>query len=238
MKKLLFILLATASVSVVSAQNKKGFNGFFSSTGDHFMLQFTSDHWIGTPDSIKSHIKGFHRGVNVYIMLDQKFNKGSKLSVAFGLGVGTSNIYFNNMSIDLKAKTSKLPFNNLDSSDRFKKYKLNTAFLEVPVELRYTSNPEKENKSIKVALGFKVGTILSAHTKGKTLQNKNGVTLNNYTAKESSKGFFNSTRIVATARVGYGNFSLVGSYQLNNIFKDGVAADVKLFQIGLCISGL
>ena len=65
-----------------------------------------------------------------------------------------------------------------------------------------------------------------------------GKVINSYTAKETGKGFFNSTRIAATARVGYGNFSLAASYQLNNIFKDGVAADVKLFQIGLCISGL
>ncbi len=108
----------------------------------------------------------------------------------------------------------------------------------MPIELRFSSNPERDNKSIKGAIGFKVGTLLNVHTKGKTLQDKNGKTLYNYTAKETAKPFFNSTRIAATARVGYGNFSLVASYQLNNIFKDGVAADVKLFQVGLCISGL
>ena len=76
------------------------------------------------------------------------------------------------------------------------------------------------------------------HTKGKTLQDKNGTAINNYTAKETAKGFFNSTRLAATARVGYGNFSLSGSYQINNILKDGVGADMKLFQIGLTFSGL
>ena len=76
------------------------------------------------------------------------------------------------------------------------------------------------------------------HTKGKILLDKNGANLNNYTAKETAKGFFNSTRIEGTARIGYGNFSLFGSYQFNNVFKDGVAANVKLFQIGLCVSGL
>ena len=209
-----------------------------SRTGDHFMLQLTSDHWIGTPDSIKSHMKGFSRGANVYVMLDKRFKSSSQFSVAFGLGVGTSNMYFKKMSIDLKSKTNKLPFNNLDSLDHFKKYKLTTAFLEIPVELRFAANPDNENKSIKAAIGFKVGTLLNVHTKGKTLQDKNDATLNGYTAKETAKGFFNATRIAATARIGYGNFSVTGSYQLNNIFKDGVAADVKLFQIGLCVSGL
>lgn len=238
MKKLLFVVAALVSVSVVSAQKKKTASGFMSSTGDHFMLQLTSDHWMGTPDSIKTHFKGLSRGANVYIMLDQKFKGNPRFSVAFGLGVGTSNMYFKRMSIDIKAKTSKLPFNNLDSLGYFKKYKLTTAFLEIPLELRFTANPEKENKSIKAAIGVKVGTLLNVHSKAKTLFDKDGKTVNSYTAKETGKGYFNSTRIQGTARIGYGNFSLFGSYQFNNIFKDGVAADVKLFQIGLCVSGL
>ncbi len=238
MKKILFFTIASLCITAASAQKKKTSGDFMSRTGDHFMLQLTSDHWTGVPDSISDHMKGFSRGGNVYFMLDQRFKGNSKLSVAFGIGVGTSNIYFKNMNVDIKSQTNRLPFNNLDTMNHFKKYKLTTAFLEIPVELRFTANPEKENKSVKVALGVKVGTLLNVHTKGKTLLNKNGNTVNNYTAKETSKSFFNATRLAATARIGYGNFSLVGVYQINNIFKDGVAADVKLFQIGLCVSGL
>lgn len=238
MKKIVLLVLASLSVFTLSAQTKKKMPGFASQTGDHFMLQLTSDHWMGTPDSIKSHMKGLARGLNVYVMLDQRFKGNPKFSVAFGLGVGTSNMYFKNMSIDVKAKTNKLPFNNLDTLSRFKKYKLTTAFLEVPIEFRFSSDPENDSKAIKAAVGFKVGTLINVHTKGKNLQDAAGRVINSYTAKETGRGFFNSTRIAATARVGYGNFSVAASYQLNNIFKDGVAADVKLFQIGLCISGL
>ena len=238
MKKLLFIVIALVFVTAVSAQKKKIKEDFMTRAGDHFMLELTSDHWICAPDSIKNHFKGLSRGANVYVMLDQRFKGSPQFSVAFGLGVGTSNMYFKNMNVDIKAKTNKLPFNNLDSLSRFKKYKLTTAFLEIPLELRFTANPENESKSIKAAIGVKVGTLLNVHTKGKTLLDKNGTTLNSYTAKETGKGYFNSTRLQATARIGYGNFSLFGSYQFNNIFKDGVAADVKLFQVGLCFSGL
>ncbi|MEP7255588.1 MAG: outer membrane beta-barrel protein [Ferruginibacter sp.] len=238
MKKILFVVIALMSISAVSAQKKKTSSDFMSRTGDHFMLELTSDHWIGAPDSVKNHFKGLSRGGNIYVMLDQRFKGNPKFSVAFGLGVGTSNIYFKRMNVDIKAKTNKLPFNNLDTLGYFKKYKLTTAFLEIPLELRFTANPEKENKSIKAAIGVKVGTLLNVHTKGKTLLDKDGKTVNSYTAKETAKGFFNSTRLMATARIGYGNFSLFGGYQFNNIFKDGVSADVKLFQIGLCVSGL
>ncbi|MBS1754317.1 MAG: outer membrane beta-barrel protein [Ferruginibacter sp.] len=238
MKKILFIAITLLSVSVLHAQNKKNTPGFINRTGDHLMLQITSDHWIGVPDSIKSHMTGFARGVNVYVMLDKRFKSMPKMSVAFGLGVGTSNIFFKNMYINIKSKTNTLPFTDVENADHFKKYKLTTAFLELPIELRYTANPERENKSVKAAIGVKVGTVLNVHTKGKTLLSSTGTQINSYTAKETSKGFINSTRIAATARVGYGNFSVYGSYQLNNIFKDGVAADMKLFQIGICFSGL
>lgn len=238
MKKLLFIVFALVTVSAASAQDKKVKGGFMTRTGDHLMLQLSSDHWIGAPDSIKSRMKGLSRGLNFYVMLDQRFKGSPQWSVAFGLGVGTSGVYFKNMAVDLKSKTTTLPFRNVDSIDHFKKYKLATSFLEVPLELRFTLHPENESKSFKAALGVKVGTALNVHTKGKTLVDKNGSGLNSYTAKESARGFFNSTRLAATARIGYGNFSLFGSYQINNILKDGVGPDMKLLQVGLTFSGL
>lgn len=239
MKKLLFIVFAFITVLTASAQEKKKIGGFMNRTGDHLMLQLTSDHWTGNvPDSIKNWIRGFARGANIYIMLDQRFKSSPQWSVAFGLGVSTSNIYFKNMIVDINAKTNKLPFTKVDSVDHFKKYKLSTAFIEIPLELRFTVDPVNESKSIKFAVGVKVGTLLSVHTKGKTLLDKNGTVINAYTAKETGKGYFNSTRLTGTARLGYGNFSLFGSYQFNNIFKDGVAADMKLFQVGLNFSGL
>ena len=242
MKKILFIVFTLITVFTANAQEKapqkKKLGGFTNRTGDHLMLQLTSDYWIGTPDSVDKRINGFARGANVYVMLDQRFKSAPQWSVAFGLGVGTSNMYFKNTVVDIKSKTNKLPFNNVDSINHFKKYKLATAYLEIPLELRYTVDPVNEMKSIKFAVGVKVGTLLNVHTKGKTLLDKNGATLNSYTAKETGKGYFNSTRLSATARIGYGNFSLFGSYQFNNIFKDGVAADVKLVQIGLNFSGL
>ena len=238
MKKLLFFVFAFVTVLTASAQEKKKIGGFMNRTGDHLMVQLSSDRWTGAPDSINSRIKGLARGANVYLMLDQRFKTSPQWSVAFGLGVSTSNIYFKNMVVGINAKTNKFPFSKVDSVNHFKKYKLNTAFIEVPLELRFTFDPINESKSIKAAIGVKVGTLLSVHTKGKTLLDKNGTVINTYTAKETGKGYFNSTRLSGTARVGYGNFSLFGSYQFNNIFKDGVAADIKLFQVGLNFSGL
>ena len=241
MKKTVLFLIALATISVVFAQktkSKKDYTKILSRPGDHIMIQLTSDHWIGTPDSIKSRMTGISRGANFYIMLDKPFKNNPQMSVAFGVGIGTSNIYFKNTNVDIKSTSTMLPFTNLDSTNHFKAYKLTTAYLEAPIELRFSADPENDGKSFKAALGIKVGTILNAHTKGKTLLTKSGSTLDSYTEKESSKHFFNSTRLAATARIGYGKLSLFGSYQINSIFKDGVAPNTQLLQVGLCISGL
>ncbi|MEO6721354.1 MAG: outer membrane beta-barrel protein [Ferruginibacter sp.] len=206
--------------------------------GDHFMISLTSDNWSGAPDSISSRKSGLSRGLNVAIMLNKPFKSDPRWSVALGVGVSHSSIFFKNTSVDVKAAGSVLPFRNLDSTDHFKKYKLATTFLEVPIELRYTFRPDEEKKSWKIALGIKVGTMLNAHTKGKTLQNKANSTLNNFTEKESKKAFFNSTRLAGTVRVGIGNFSLIGAYSLTGFLKDGAGPTIRPYQIGLCISGL
>lgn len=205
---------------------------------DHFMIQFAANFWNGTADSVDNYIKGFNRSANVYVMLNKPFKSSPKFSAAIGIGVGTANMYFDKMEVNITANKPKLPFIRTDTGNNFKKYKLSTAYLELPVELRFTARPETPNKSIKGAIGFKVGTLLNPHTKAKNLRNAGGAKLNENTFKASSKSYFNTTRISATARAGYGLFSLFGSYSITNLFKDGVAPDIKPFQIGLSISGL
>ncbi len=229
------IITPPASQNKMTTTNWKKMD-LSSRSNDHLVIQYGFDKWSGTPDTINQ--KGFSRFFNMYVMLDQPFKTNPKFSAGIGLGVGSSNIFFKRESIDVKSTGTKLPFARLDSSTHFKKYKLTTVFLEAPVELRYSSHPEDDNKSFKAALGVKVGLLVNAHTKGKTLEDKNGTTLNSYIAKESSKKFFNSTRLAATARIGYGIVSLYGAYQITALLKDGVGPVIHPYSIGLCISGL
>lgn len=205
-------------------------------SNDHFMIQYGFDKWSGTNDSTTP--SGFSRHFNMYFMLDKPFKNNPKFSVGLGVGVGSSNMFFDKKSIDLKSGSVRLPFTKLDSTNHFKKYKLTTVFLEAPVELRYNSNPENSNKGLKMALGIKVGTMVNAHTKGKTLVNKSGTTVNDYIMKESNKRFFNSTRLALTGRVGVGIIALQGSYQVTALLKDGAGPVINPYSIGISISGL
>lgn len=204
-----------------SAKNKINLS---NRPSDHLVLQLSSDSWMGAPDSISSFKKSTSRGLNFYVMLNRPFKSNPKLSVAFGLGFGTSHIFFKDMTVGITGTKSTLAFNN---ASQYSRYKLSTSYIEIPVELRFFSNPEKINKSFKVALGAKAGLLLNAHTKSKS----------DFVEKQSSKSYFNNSRLAATARIGYGYFSLFGSYNLTSIFKENVAENMRLLQVGLSLSG-
>ena len=205
-------------------------------SSDHFMLQLGHTSWIGKPDSINT--SGFPRTINVYLMMDFPFKSNPRWSVAIGPGIATDNIFFKETYVGIKDITPTLQFQDLSDTSHFKKYKLVTAFLEAPVELRYRFNPEDDNKSVKIAVGAKVGTLLSAHVKGKDLQDENDNTILPYTQKEKSKRFFNKTRLSVMGRVGYGHFTLFASYAITPLFKEGFAPTIRPMTIGLTLSGL
>jgi hypothetical protein len=246
MKKIVFVVISCSFFSFAFSQDTSGLklnnikkNSLLSRPGDHLLIQLSSDHWAGMTDSIKSHQKGLSRGFSAYFMLDKPFKSSPKYSIGFGVGISTSNIFFKKESIDLTSSTSTiLPFIPLDSSNHFKRYKLTTAFLEVPLEIRYSSKPSEPNKGFKAALGLKLGALVNAHTKGKTLDDKNSSLINSYTLKENSKRFIDGSRFTATARVGYGVISLFGTFQLNNVLKAGAGPTMNLYQIGITLSGL
>ena len=246
MKKIVFVVAGclffsfafsqdTLSSTIPSAAKKIKLS---NRPGDHLMIQLSSDHWTGMPDSISSHQKGLSRGFSAYFMLDKPFRSSPKFSIGVGIGVSSSNMFFKRTNIDLKTASALLPFTHVDSTNHFKKYKLATGYIEIPLEFRYSSKPLQPNKSFKIAVGAKVGALVNAHTKGKTLEDKNNNTITSYTLKENSKRLIDGTRFMGTARIGYGIISLFGDYQINNVLKDGAGPAMHLYRVGLTISGL
>lgn len=198
---------------------------------DFVMLQFTYDSWTQVPDSVK--IGGFGRGFNAYLCYDFPIQK-SHFSFAAGIGVGTSNIYFQDQELrlaDTGAAGNQVTFQK-ESYD-YKKYKLATAYLEAPFELRYYGNINNRNRGFKAAIGLRAGTLVGAHVK-----DSREVDGTKVVEKINTKRYLDKWRFSATARIGWGNFTLVGTYNLNTLFKDGSGPGVVPYSIGLCLSGL
>jgi len=234
-----FIFLFTSVTVFAQLENKPVTNkkdwskvDLSKRSSDHLLVQFGYAGWAKAPDSIN--VNGFSRQFNIYFLFDFPFKTNPKISVAIGAGVGTDNIFFGNTTIDLKNRIEARFIR--DTITQYKKYKLATGYAEIPLELRYSSNPENMNKGFKFALGAKVGLSYDAHTKAKVDLDANGQ--GGYVYKEKSKEFFNGTRIVGMMRVGYGNFSAYGTYNLTTLFKEGKGPDVRPWSIGLTLSGL
>jgi hypothetical protein len=198
---------------------------------DFLMLQFTYEGWANTPDSIKT--GGFGRGFNGYLCYDFPIHN-SHMSVAIGAGVGSANIYLDNQEMRLRdtgVAGNQVTF-AAESKD-YKKFKINTTYLEAPIELRYFANNANRNKGFKAAIGMRAGLLIGAKTKDVTTYN--GVKT---VEKVNSKRYLDKYRFSATARIGYGNFSLFGSYNINALFAEGSGPDITPWSVGLCITGL
>lgn len=199
---------------------------------DHFMFQFGLAGWAGKPANITTQV--FNRTFNAYFLFDFPFKTNPRLSVAVGPGVGTDNIYFKDMTVDLNNRNGAT-FTR-DTVVQYKKHKLTTGYIEAPVELRYSTRPDNMNKGWKFALGVKVGTMIDAKVKSKIDLDATGT--GGYFTKEKDRRYLNTTRFALTGRVGLGNFSVFGSYTLTDFFKEGQGPVVRPFSVGLAISGL
>lgn len=205
---------------------------------DHFMLQYGYDGWAGTNDTINP--QGFSRHFNIYMMLDKPFKNNPHFSVGIGVGLGSSNMFFTNTYIDLKSNSETLPFKDVSAANHFDKYKLTTIFFELPLELRWVGNPVNPDKGLKFALGAKGGFLLNAYTKGKNMVDSAGTPVfgDKYKSKEYERKFINTTRIAFTGRIGLGNVSLDGSYQVTSFLKEGTGPKINPWSLGITLSGL
>lgn len=233
------LLVSAPPPAAPVAANKKDWSkiNLTKRANDHFMFELGYDAWIGKPDSI--HTTGFSRSANFYAMFDFPFKTDPRLSIGAGLGIGTSNMFFDKEEVLVASTTNPtLAFPDESGANHYKKYKLVTTYLEAPVEMRFALDPENTNKSWKFAVGVKVGLLLSAYTKGKTLQNNVGQTLGNYTLKESSKQYFNGTRLAGTARISKGVFGVFSQINVTGLIKSSAGPSVFPFSAGIVLSGL
>lgn len=198
---------------------------------DIIMIQLTYEGWNQDDDSIKT--GGLGRGVNTYLNYDFPIKK-SNFSFSAGIGIGVSNIYLKDQMVsvlDTGVAGQRIRF--IPEDQDYKKYKITTAYAEAPFELRYFGNKDNRNKGFKAAIGMRAGLLVGAKAKANSSVDGNKVV-----EKLNTRRYFEKWRVGATARIGWGNFSLFGAYNLNNVFRDDAGPKATSYSIGLCISGL
>ena len=201
------------------------------------MVELGYDNWVGSTDSMN--ISGANHSENLYFMYAWPFKSDGRLSLAAGVGLGSSNIYFAHQEVLVAVSTNQtLAFPDELGSQHYKKYKLTTTYLEFPVELRFAADPEHMDHSWKFAVGAKFGLMLSAYTKGKTFLNPDGSVAGNYTVKYSSKQFFSTAEITPTIRVSKGVIGFFAQIHANPLIKGSAGPPIFPISGGIVLSGL
>jgi hypothetical protein len=259
MKTIAIALLALISFLSVNAQNNGSNNddGAVSSdislTGegsrDRVIAQFTFDNWFHQAKLTNGQdfdTKWYSRGANIYIMYDFEFGENSIFSFAPGIGYGHSSIFSNGV-IGQDSASGEAVFEP-KSEQRgeggriirdFKKNKLALNYLEVPIELRMRTKPDKKGNSFKVAIGFKGGWLFDAHSKKKYDVDKitSDGTITKKVKVQNFENLFNF-RYGPTFRIGYSSINVIAYYGLSGVFEDGKGPDITPFSLGISFNGL
>lgn len=190
-----------------------------------------TDIWQGMPDSVKS--RTINQGISIYAMYSFPMAKSSNLSFAIGGGITSHNLYLKgivktvdiltvNQTVFAPAKTSA------NKSVSYDKSKLNLTYLDIPLELRY-----KNKQEFRVSVGFKVGFLLSDHTKYKG----NSLDGSGIKVKEKSADikYIENTRYGVTALAGYKWINMTFFYSLSKVFTTDRGPEVYPISIGISL---
>lgn len=242
------VLSSGHSKPLVSTENVKREKKYDLSrrANDHLMMQLGYLAWTGgNAAALETPANAFNREFNISFMYDKPFKANPHYSVGLGLGYSVGNVFFNKVSLGLKeplGTDGKLKFTDVSNAKYFDSYKMVTQYVEAPLELRYAASPEQPAKGFRVALGLKVGYLLSVNTRGKNLMqvpvsggDATSVYGKNYIQKEYAGGqYMNSTRFTGTLRIGYHVANIFATYQLNTLFApDRTVGQIRPITVGI-----
>lgn len=203
-----------------------------SGSRDRLVFEYTFVNWAQL-DGKQVNTKWWSRGFNIYFMYDLILGK-SNFSFAPGIGLGLENVHTEKGLYQDTASTSFVPYSQMyPASSDYKKHKLQTVYVDIPLELRFRSKPNAKNKSFKLSVGFKGGVMVDNHTKMK-YEGRGGSKV----IKTKNYSDIMRFRFGPTFRIGYGAFNIVAYYNLNELFNSNGPQGIHPFAAGISINGL
>ncbi|MGB1243107.1 MAG: outer membrane beta-barrel protein [Chitinophagales bacterium] len=196
-----------------------------------FMLDFgfntyLADGSFNLPNELNDFDLDYARSVNVnmHIFRQRIGLVGHNFNFMYGLELAWNNYHFEN-DITLLHNVDEVTV--IESGVDFKKNKLATTFLQVPVLFNIETNPRKPGKSFRISAGGYGGLLLGARTKQKSSEN----------GKVKIKDDFNLNkfRYGVIGQVGVGCINFYVDYALNGLFKEDLGPDLRPISIGFTL---
>jgi hypothetical protein len=210
------------------ARRRNRFKGHWSGVEFGFNNYMTSDKSLVLPDDID--YMNIHSGKSVNFNINfTQLSLGLTRHIGFvtGLGLNWNNYKFDGNNNILKGPNGVIE--ELDPGTSLKKSKLATVYLTLPFMLELQL--PVDNNQINLAAG-PIGAIkIGSHTKM--------VYQDGQKVKENGDFSLNMLRYGATARVGYQNFQIYGTYYMNPLFGSGKGPggyNLYPFEIGVAFT--
>lgn len=199
---------------------------------DRFAIDFLGSNWLYNKNSAGMNgiqTKWYSRGINIYFYYDFRI-KNSRVSFAPGIGYSSSNIYSRHALVEDSLGSH---FEALTNPGDYKVNKITLQYVDIPLELRIKTNPDKLDQVWKFAIGFKAGIRVDAHTKVK-------LTENGRTKVYVERRFpdFNLFRMGPMIRIGYSSFNITAYYGILGVFKKDKGPQANEFTLGISFNGL
>jgi Outer membrane protein beta-barrel domain len=113
----------------------------------------------------------------------------------------------------------------------FSKNKLKTTWVNVPLMLEFNTNGKNEEKSLHIGMGATFGYNIFRNR----VKQEYEVNGQEFDRKVKDNYNINPFRASATARVGYGDFTLFANYGLTELFKENRGPKVYPFSAGVSL---
>lgn len=162
-------------------------------------------------------------------LFEQDFNIiDNKFGLVTGLGLEWNNYRFrNNVIINLDEDLVGMRDNDPDKF--YKKSKLVTTYLTLPVMFEFQTNSYSKANSFHIAAGVLSGLRISTHTKLKYETN------NTKTDKNHGAPSMNPFKLDAMARIGWGKINIYGKYSLIELFKKNRGPEIYPYSVGITL---
>lgn len=206
MKRLILFLIIGFTINICAQENSKIED--LKYLEDQFYLGITYNIVLNEPNGVTQ--SNFSYGLMGGFIKDIPLNKRRNFGIGVGLGYAYYNYYTNLFADEIE---TGIEYTVLDSDVSYKRNKIDTQVIEMPIEIRWRTSTPTEYKFWRVYAGMKLGYVVGSRSK--FVSDAAKISFNNTDVREFRYGIM--------LNFGYSTVNVHAYYALSNLFKDNIS---------------
>ncbi len=174
---------------------------------DQFYTGLTYNFLMDLPSEVSQ--RNLSYGLQAGFIKDIPLDVFRTIALGVGLGYGINSYYTNLKAVE---ESGQITYTVLDEKADFKRSKIATHVLELPIQFRWRNSTPEEYKFWRIYSGLKMGYVFDGRSK--------------FVSSSAKNSFANSDvrtfQYGLTLDVGYNTFNIHFYYALKSLFNDGV----------------